>query len=225
MEGLRRFDEWPMVRKRIPGYEVTFEARSPLPPPKDGEEEESDGKGVGSNERRVFGLVAPGRPARKIIDLSCLGEFNACKSLATLVDLGHLVVKEGAGRSERIATETLRPGRMLQVTGGVLFSALFVVGVVLGARHLPFDSVRWVRTPSTSFVDPATERFVSRHQMARLETALELYRLEKGELPESLGALVEAGLVSRDDLRHPWRDDYYYRRDAQGQFVLLPPFR
>lgn len=225
MEGMRRFDEWPMVRKRIPGYEVTFEVRSQLPPLKEGEEEESDGRSVGANERKVFTLVAPGRPARKIIDLSCLGEFNASKALATLVDLGHLSVKDGAGRSERLAADALRPGRLLQVTGGVLFSVLFVVGVVLGAKHLPFDSVRWVRTPSTSFVDPATERFISRHQMARIETALEIYRLEKGELPDALGALVETGLLSRDDLRHPWRDDYYYRKGTQGEFVLLPPLR
>jgi hypothetical protein len=44
-------------------------------------------------------------------------------------------------------------------------------------------------------------------------------------LPIELRALVEAGLLSQDDLRYPWREAYYYRRLDGQQFVLLPPLR
>jgi hypothetical protein len=72
--------------------------------------------------------------------------------------------------------------------------------------------------------DLATERFLARAQAARLAQAVEIYRLERGEYPASLGALVETGLATRADLRWPWREDYHYRRKAEGGFVLLPPF-
>jgi hypothetical protein len=71
--------------------------------------------------------------------------------------------------------------------------------------------------------DNAAQRFVSRYQVQRLAGALEVYRLERGELPERLDALVETGLVTRRDLHHPWRGEYHYRRTAEGRYVLLPP--
>ena len=66
---------------------------------------------------------------------------------------------------------------------------------------------------------------ISRAQLARIEAALEVYRLEKGEWPEALDSLVAAGLLKGHDLRHPWRETYYYRRTPEGRFVLLPPLR
>ena len=60
---------------------------------------------------------------------------------------------------------------------------------------------------------------------AIIEAALEVFRLEKGNLPERLDSLVEVGLLRTEDLRYPWRDDYYYRRTSDRQFILLPPLR
>jgi len=68
----------------------------------------------------------------------------------------------------------------------------------------------------------AVARLLSRDQLVRLESALELYRTEHGEYPMTLRALVEGQLVTEHDLRYPYRETYYYRRTAQG-FVLLPP--
>ena len=52
-----------------------------------------------------------------------------------------------------------------------------------------------------------------------------MFRLEKGEVPEKLDALVEAGLLKPEELRYPWREPYYYRRSAAREFVLLPPLQ
>ena len=45
---------------------------------------------MGDTERKVYKLVAPGRDVRKLIDLSCLGEFETCKALCNLVNLEYL---------------------------------------------------------------------------------------------------------------------------------------
>ena len=55
-----------------------------------------------------------------------------------------------------------------------------------------------------------------------LRGALEVYRLERGEYPDALGRLVDAGLASGRDLSYPWSEPYFYRR-SEGRFVLLPP--
>jgi hypothetical protein len=71
--------------------------------------------------------------------------------------------------------------------------------------------------------DNAAQRFLARYQLERLRGALEVYRLERGEYPERLPQLVEAGLAGARDLTYPWEQEYYYRRKAEGRFVLLPP--
>ncbi len=71
--------------------------------------------------------------------------------------------------------------------------------------------------------DDAPRRLLARYALARLRGALETYRMERGEYPVALSALVEVGLVSRRELSFPWRGEYYYRRDAEGHFVVLPP--
>lgn len=113
MEGFRQVDEWPLIRKAIPGYAITFKRVEDLEKLDAGEaasgEEELDFddafaefeagtssqrtnrlKNIGQNERIVYQLAVPGRDVQKIIDLSRLGEFETCKALMTLIDAGIL---------------------------------------------------------------------------------------------------------------------------------------
>jgi len=52
-----------------------------------------------------------------------------------------------------------------------------------------------------------------------------VYRLERGEVPTSLDALVDQGLLSSTDVQFPWAEHYYYRRVGPQEFILLPPLR
>ena len=60
---------------------------------------------IGESERKVYGLVAAGRPVSKLIDMSCLGEFETCKALCNLVNLDYLRAQQGVteldGRQRR----------------------------------------------------------------------------------------------------------------------------
>jgi hypothetical protein len=71
--------------------------------------------------------------------------------------------------------------------------------------------------------DNVAPRYLARYQLARLRGALDVFRVERGQYPERLEDLVEAGLVSPRDLRHPWSQPYQYRRRPDGGFVLLSP--
>jgi hypothetical protein len=240
MEGFRMVDEWPVIRRKINRLEMTFELLKPLPPPvhkeedldaafddafseKKKDENKGDFKSVGDSERAVYEKITPGRDVRKLIDVCCLGEFETCKALLNLINLEYIRPLSADGR----APTTERHGVLQKVGQGVgnvgasmaaLAAILFLVVQLSGALSL-------ASSPASSFADPAAQRFISRAQVKRIEAALEVFRLERGELPEKLDALVEAGLLKPEELRYPWREQYYYRRLATREFLLLPPLQ
>jgi hypothetical protein len=240
MEGFRRVDEWPVVKKRIVSDAMTFEKIKELPPPaleKDdfddalddafAEEKKEINKGefqsVGDNERRVYELIGPGRTVTRIIELSMLGEFETSKALCNLINLeyarGNAVAGEAAGDG--------KPSRLKSAVaafGRIAVSMLVVGALLVVFTRVDFGAFRLGSSGGTTYTDPAAQRFASVSQMSRLTNALEVYRLEKGQLPDSLAQLVDSGIVTADDVRYPWRDDYYYRRDG-AVYVLLPPLR
>ncbi len=241
MEGFRMVDEWPVVRKKISHDAMTFERLKALPVQVAKEEDDFDSafddafseekkdenkgefKSIGSSERRLYELIAPGRTVRKLVDLSCLGEFETCKALFNLVNLEYVRAISPTGRAA-----VSEAGLLLRV-GGLVARAMVTLLVLaaLGfvATRLEPDSWDLGSDSASSYADPATQRLVAQAQRARISAALEVFRLEKGALPEKLGALVEAGLLQQDDLRYPWREEYYYRRVSDRQFILLPPLR
>lgn len=243
MEGFRMVDEWPLVKKRITSYEMTFDRGKELPPPSfesnafdaalddalsgQAPEPTSSPDGVGEVERKVYLLAVSGRDVRKIIDSSCLGEFESCKALSNLVTREYLRPVALSGKKSKGGLEGgeslfERAGSAL---GRALLSLTVLAALGFAATRIDFGAVRVGGTSGTRYTDPAAQRFVSRQQIARIGAAIDMYRLEKGSLPEKLEALVEAGLLQADDLKYPWRDTYFYRRTDAGAFVLLPPLR
>ncbi len=225
MEGFRRVDEWPIVRKRIPSLLASFERKKPLPEASEaGGEEEGEFATVGVNERRVYLLANPGRTAEKIIALSRLGEFETCKALANLVNRGYLTLIAPAGRARAVGAYALgwkarlRAGAFRIVSTVVIAAALAVLATWVDERALAASGPDGVAVQ-----DDAPRRLLSRHAIERLRAALETYRMERGEYPAGLSVLVESGLVAPRELRFPWEGDYYYRRTPEGQFVLLAP--
>jgi hypothetical protein len=242
MEGFRQVDEWPMIRRRITSPAMTFERlRSldpePLAPPEEGGKDEVDGafdalgepaekKGefasLGRNERRVFELAEPGRTVEKIVALSRLGEFETSKALLNLANLGYL---EPIAASRAVAAVGAAHGGIarLRVVATRSLATLLLAVALAGLLALAGERARAHPADAFALEDGAARRFFARYGLARIEGALEVYRLEHGAYPDGLDALVEAGLASRRDLRYPWESGYYYRRTPEGRFVLLPP--
>lgn len=240
MEGFRMVDEWPQIKKTITGYTMTFERVRALPAPvkqevdlddafddafaeKKKDENKGEFKSIGDSERTIFELIRPDRDARKLIDLGRLGEFETAKALCNLVNLQYVraLYPEGQAPADDGSTWMSRVSRRA--------AQVAVTAVILGflawiGSHLSWDTLSG-SDKGTTFSDPAAQRFISRNQESRISAALEVYRLEKGALPESLGALVDAQLLTAQDVRYPWRDPYYYRRISTAEFVLLPPLR
>lgn len=236
MEGFRIIDEWPVVRRRIVSPSMTFERQKELPPPPlkadefDAALDDAVGGGsakgegdVSEVERQIYAYALRGFQVRKIIDLSCIGEFETCKALLNLVNEDYLRVVPTVGQAEDFEEQESLLSRVFQVMGRV--AVTMVVLAVLAFLGSRLDVAALGLGSATTFSDPAFQRVLSQRQLGRVAAALEVYRLEQGKLPEQLDALVSSGLLREDDLRYPWRDPYFYRPLESGQFQLLPPLR
>ncbi len=244
MEGFRMVDEWPLIRKKISRTDMTFERLRALPEPQEpagapapatddpfdvalekvASEVRGESSAIGDSERRVFEEIVIGRDLRKLIDVCCLGEFETCKALLNLVNSEFVRPIYPEGRETRPEDERLS-ARLGGVVGRVAATMLVLAGVGFVASRLPLEVLQGGRTPASSFSDPAAQRFVSQAQQARITAALEVFKVEKGELPETLEVLVTAGLLQPNELRYPWREQYHYRRLSGREFILLPPLR
>jgi Domain of unknown function (DUF4388) len=245
MEGFRRVDEWPLIRKTIGSDALTFVRRRELPPSPaasagdlrrddgldaalaqapDGLEQSGELMSLGPAERAVFGRVEPGRTVRNLVDVCLLGEFDTCKALHNLVSLGYLEVAPLQGRAT--AAQRTATLRRLAGTAGRVLLAVGVLGAAGALAVRASEEPRaLVRERATALEDAALQRHLSRAQQARIRAALDVYRLERGEFPTTLAALVQAGLLTEGDLHFPWAEPYYYRRTSPREFVLLPPLR
>jgi hypothetical protein len=226
MEGFRRVDEWPIVRKRIPSLQATFERKKDLPleaPGGDGGDE-AELASIGLNERRVYLLTTAGRTAEKVVDLSRLGEFETCKALANLVNHGYLTLVAPTGRSRKAGGHSLGWKARLKAGAVRAFSTLAIAAALGGLATWVDRSALASGGQRGAPVEDGTPRnLASRYGLARLRGALETYRAERGGYPERLAELAEVGLVSRRELASPWREEYFYRRRPEGAYVLLPP--
>jgi len=243
MEGFRQVDEWPLVRRRISSTAMTFERTRALEPERASRKPEKEGGDVdaafdglgaepepkkgelGRNERRCHELAEPGRTVEKIVDLSRLGEFETCKALLNLVNLGYLRALPPANRAAAAVgayaqdwQARIRRGAARVAATLAIAAALAGIAYWVDRRGLAFGG-----QGGAALRDNTAQRFLARYQMERLRGALEVYRLERGEYPDDLSRLPEAGLADGRDLTYPWSEPYYYRRRPEGRFVLLPP--
>lgn len=244
MEGMRRVDEWPMVRKRVPSNDLALERLKHLDPPPLGPGAGLDDvdaafdavldsarnpatpvpRSVGRNERTLYKLADPNVPIADLVDLSRLGEFETCKAIFNLIEAGYLKTVtpskkvHNRTRTRLISAElgqVVRRG-LAQMSVGVVLVVLFAVA----ARSLgtaPRSTTLEVQANTGTL-----QRVVADAQLARLSSALEVYRLSNGKYPDELGALMESGILGEGDLKHPYSTRYHYRLTDSG-YVLLPP--
>jgi hypothetical protein len=218
LEGFRRMDEWPAVRKKLPWPEATFRQRKELAEPAAGAAEKDDGPG--ERHRSIYRRALEGRTASSIADVSRVGEFETWKALCELSEWGYLeAVPPAKGRSAAAGPAARKPARSSGLVRLGLATGAFCAAIFLA--HLATPSLGSGPREAAAGRG-AVLHLLARDQVLRLESALEVYRVEHGEYPASLAALVDGQLVSARDLSYPFRDPYHYRRTPQG-FVLLPP--
>jgi hypothetical protein len=232
MEGVRMIDEWPILEKKIPGFQAVFERvagaapshPAPARPAKvdiedlmaivdDGSsagEEASFGRGgeaLGPRESAILALVDGVRTVQDLIDIGRLGEFETCKVLYGLLSLNLIRIREIA--SPAAAAPHAAPRRAGSGVGAYAAVALAVALAFVAFLFNPWGIVaqgfraREGRRESAALADAV--------RLRRVRLALEVFFLEKQAYPPSLEKLVESGLVRHAELRGVDGANFDYR--------------
>ena len=217
MEGIRMVDEWPIIEKKIPSFDIVF--RSVVDPSMievGGGEDEKRGAASSSNrirlsaeEERIYRKVDGVRTVQGVVDASGLSEFDVCRILYDLLNR-NIVGPVGRGAA-RVVEEEERTESIASATPGYVVAGLVVLLAAAGAV------AQW-RTPFAvtgvgSILPGAAERLresLSLSRLQRLDRGLGAHALLHGAPPKRLEDLVDAGLVDGSYLHDPWGRPYHY---------------
>jgi len=256
MEGFRQLDEWPMIRKHITSYGMTFDKLEDLDAvvaAEATEEElgfedpfvELEGKpaggqpnrmrNVGQNERVIYQLLNPERDVQKLIDLSRIGEFETCKSLAMLIEAG--IIRTSPERVKKPSADAtvggIHAGARLNWAPFFMRAGIGIAAIVglciaarsfgIGARLMPAGELgSFVNLPTVGYLDLGLARLAGTGQVQKIRYALATFEAENGRFPPNLDELVRCHLLTRRDLRFPYEQPYYYV-SHDGTYDLLQP--
>jgi hypothetical protein len=210
MDGLRMADEWQQFAEAVPSEDLVFE--------RVGEWAASAGEATAA-QQRVWLLVDGRLSARRIVDLSRLGTFEATRALARLRQLGVIRPLEAGPGLPRPRARGVRPaprGALGRLAAALLPLALLAVvsGVAGGAGAGAGPAFGL----GPSSLELARAAFAQR----RVRHALEAFALREGRWPERLGELAERGLLPPSQLAAPGGAPYYYARRGAGALLLAP---
>jgi tetratricopeptide (TPR) repeat protein len=154
LEGARRVDEWSLIEKKIPTFDLIFEVDRPKAARSDAE--------LTAEQRLVLDLVNGSRDVQEIVEESGLVEFEVGKALYGLVTAGFVhrigksagpaqAISEGRAEEHRnlgiafyktgMLDEALREFRRVLELRGHDVSARFYVGLVLARQGAWDDAV------------------------------------------------------------------------------------
>ena len=217
MDGLRMMDEWQGLSELVPSDDLVFR-RSGGPEAYLKRIEESASGPLPGQAERVLALVDGRLTARRIIDLSRLGTFDATRILASLRSAGAIEPAQAAPHRLHVPSLSFgfSRGQLWGWIGGLLpLSLLLLVAFASLNRIQPAASEGFaIRRDALAAAHAA-------YAARRVRHALEDHRLAEGRHPRDLAelrALPPGALASPGG--HPY---YYAPRDAGA--VLLAPER
>jgi hypothetical protein len=229
MEGIRMVDEWPIIEKKIPSFNIVF--RPVVDPtlidvgagggPEASAVERRAASGTGRirlapEEERVFRKVDGVRTVQAIIDATGAGEFEVCRTLFELLNR-NLIASAGRGsaraeEAEAVGVASPLPGYAV----AALVTALALSGLLV-QRATPFAVSGLPGTLQASYA--SVRDGVMRSRLLRLERAIEAWRATHARPPQSLEDLAQAALVDRSSLHDPWGRPFRYEPGASGYLL------
>ncbi len=248
MEGARMTDEWPFIEHRIPDREVVFIktdpnrhievledggdgldgfafdfAESPEGEARDPQAEEvsSDIPHLNATQFEIYRGVNGRDSVSELILKSPFIEFETCKALADMLDLGLIRVATESEVVRLLSEERQESGSHQRVSVGSLpwlvVPFLVLLGLALGV--MPNNPLNPVLHGGKRYLERYVLESASRYRIRSLVREIEAFRELRGSFPTSLEDLVRAGCLSAEELKDPWGRPY--RLVVRGETLLV----
>jgi hypothetical protein len=211
MDGLRMVDEWRTFDADARDFDTVWRRSEAFDLFR--ERAQGDSPTRLSRAERVFSHVDGRAPARRVIDLARLGEFEGAYWLSRLRRAGVIepLARASAGPSRRARLALAgAPLASLRVAAPFALAALAVLGLVVQRgreREAGASTARLERAAHASF-----ERALARN-------AVEAYRFRYGRWPADVAQAVRE---LRGPLAPPEPGAYYFAQRGDDFVVLLP---
>ena len=250
MEGVRMLDEWPMIEKIITSFDVVVERTeegravklnveerfSVDASPDDSFNSLLEGMMADSTaddlnvhhasarlsheQEQVLQLITGPSVVQDLIDSSGMNEFDTCRSLYDLMNLGlvHKVAEDAPENFTVVEKDAHIPTWLPASLVGMLTLFSFIVG------WNPLNT--WFAPPlaATAPADIYTQD--TRYALERVAQAIDLFYVQEKRLPTSLERLVDKGYLREVDIHDPQGRPYAYSaKQSDLHFSLSAPGR
>jgi hypothetical protein len=229
MDGLRMVDEWRTFAELVPSADAVFRRSAAFDVYR--HQARGDARWRLPQAERLLQLVDGRLDARRVIDLSRLGTFEATRILAELRQAGVIELVD-AQRARRLRSKQKRTRPVIHQARWWL-AAAFPIALLSLLVSISFDAFQ--RLPSIPLTGSRVEAGLpiphapleearQAFEKRRVRNALEAHRHLSGSWPESLTELDPSGVLNRGSLTPSSAEPYYYVRRENG-FLLLAPDR
>lgn len=242
LEGIQMIDEWPIIQKRIPSYDIVFRPVVQLEDLVLAEDEEDidaelseifansgssgpddpdmNGKvRLSREEAEVFRLLDGKNTVTDVIECSKHGEFHTCKAIYDLLERKIIApIAMIAPTLKEKALPALSRGQA-QRSSAVFYLALSAAVVTLALWNIsdPLRIFNWRFVESKSAEDLKTS--MNATQLNLVDSAILMYFYVNGLLPQRLDDLVQKSYLRPADIVDASSRSYSY--DVQGNSYVL----
>jgi len=221
MEGIHMIDEWPVIQKKIPHFDVIFRtlvaandlASSDLRSDSNGSEKIR----LSKEEEMVYRLVDGKNSVADIIDSNKLSEFHTCKALYELLERNiiepHVTTRRSSSQQavQPVPLEapvvTPAAGKAAFVALGLALAALFFLNL---RDPLKLGWLRFFQKGDESIL--ASSADATRLQL--VDSAILMYFEVNGRLPVKLEELVAARYLGPENIADARSRLYLYSNDG-----------
>ena len=241
MEAVRMMDEWPLIEKMIPSFEVVFdkikdesikialeevteegsileslleEKKVPI------KEERIESKTIklSPEEYKVFENVNGLRSVKDIIEFSNMSDFEVARALYDLLER-NIIYRKEEKRPLEIAKEEKRLPHALNLAFYFILIILIALSIFNLASHKDqiFRPAKFINLLPIN-PDESTINYLRINKIAQ---AIDLYYLNHSTYPSNLKTLVIEALLSPEEIIDPQGKQYDYQL-LEDRFIISP---
>lgn len=245
MEAVRMIDEWPLIEKLIPSFDIIFdkikdesvkveiekeemedfslfeEALEEETPPLIEEKIESKIIKLSSNEYTVFNAINGMRSVRDIIEYCNMSDFDAARSLYDLLDRNLIYIYRKEEKLPVIeAKEEKRAPAIFNIAFYIILFILtgFSLFLLISKNAQISRPANFIRTTNLN-ADKSTIDYL---RIKKIALALDAYYLIHETYPNSLQLLVNEGLITSEEIKDQQGKLYSYQL-LQDRFIISLP--